>query len=105
MPWFEEYDGFQGPLVGEEMVNAYRHFNTVTKPAYLIVGILLLLTSSVVVGRRVNMIYNFVFHNRNGGTGRNGEPDSDQPQPPWYELVEEYAVESEEEEENDNWLL
>lgn len=81
------------------MVNAYRHFNTVTKPAYLIVGILLLLTSSVVVGRRVNAIYNYIFPNRMGG------PDSDQAQPPWYELVEEYAVESEEEEENDIFLL
>ncbi|KAL6812400.1 hypothetical protein J3E69DRAFT_371280 [Trichoderma sp. SZMC 28015] len=99
MPWFEEYDGFQGPLVGEEMVNGYRHFNNVARPTYLIVGILLLLTSSVVVGRRVSAIYNFIFPNRAGA------PDSDQPQPPWYELVEEYAVESEEEEDNDIFLL
>lgn len=99
MSWFEEYDSFQGPLMEMDMVNAYRNFNNVARPAYLIIGVLLLLTSSVVVGRRVNTIYNFIFPNRNGG------PDSDQPQPPWYELVEEYAVESEEEEENDNWLL
>ncbi|KAL6826412.1 hypothetical protein V8C40DRAFT_287150 [Trichoderma camerunense] len=101
MLWFEECDNssFEGPLAGTEMVNTYRNFNAVPRPAYLIIGVLLLLTSSVVVGRRVNTIYNRIFPNRAGG------PDSDQPQPQWYELVEEYAVESEEEEENDNWLL
>lgn len=101
MFWFECYDNssFEGPLAGMEMVNAYRNFNAVARPYYLIIGVLLLLTSSVVVGRRVSTIYNRIFPNGAGA------PDSDQPQPPWYELVEEYAVESEEEEENDNWLL
>ncbi|KAL6697343.1 hypothetical protein J3F84DRAFT_347085 [Trichoderma pleuroticola] len=72
-------------------------FSMVARPAYFIFGILLLVLSSTICARRITTIFNLIHPDQDGG------PDSTQP--PWYELVEEFAVESEEEEEEDNWLL
>ncbi|KAK4074589.1 uncharacterized protein Triagg1_5185 [Trichoderma aggressivum f. europaeum] len=80
MPWFED-------------------FSVVARPAYFIFGLLLLAISSTILARRVTTIYNLFYPNRDG------RPDSTQP--PWYELVDEHAVDSESGEESgeeDNWL-
>lgn len=86
---------FPQSLIEMEMANDNRSLSVIARPAYFIFGILLLAISSTIAVRRVITIYNLIYPNRDGG------PDSNQP--PWYELVEEHAVESDEEE--DNWLL
>ncbi|EHK20884.1 uncharacterized protein TRIVIDRAFT_223577 [Trichoderma virens Gv29-8] len=72
----------------------FAELNFLARSAYIAMAGVLVAVTIMIVVNPLQQIYNF-FRNPRGEPG---------PSPPWYELIDEHAVESDEEDEG-SWLL